>query len=346
MIKETPMKKIMILIVAVAFVAAGCSSKKEAPMKMAAGTPAYELAKDLTAALPALDPEKTVVIVTSKKFDVSVGDVLQMFLDSMGKQAQGLKGQDPQRIKTIIERAGIKIGERKLLLEAAAVAKKSASPEEIQTALEAQYTRAGGENQYLELVRSNGVSLEYIKRGVAEDLTINKYLDVALAESAKVTEADLQKAYGEDKTASVRHILLLTQGKSEAEKAEIRKKMEGILARAQKGEDFAGLAKEFSEDPGSKANGGLYEDFGRGKMVKPFEDASFSVPVGQISGIVETTYGYHIIKVENRKKETQPFDQVKAKLEGEIKQQRKNVGLDALLTQLKKKADFRAVGIK
>jgi parvulin-like peptidyl-prolyl isomerase len=340
------MKKVTILTLAVALAAAGCSSKKEAPMKMAAGTPAYQLAKGLTAALPALDPEKTVVVVASKKFDVSVGDVLQMFLDSMGNEAQGLKDQNPQRIKTIIERAGIKIGERKLLLEAAAAAKKSAAPEEIKKALEAQYTRAGGENQYLELLRSNGISLDYIKKGITEDLTIKKYLDVALAESAKVTEADLQKAYGEDKTASVRHIVLLTQGKSDTEKAEIRKKMEGILARAQKGEDFAGLAKEFSEDPGSKANGGLYEDFRRGKMVKPIEDTSFAVPVGQISGIVETTYGYHIIKVENRKKETQPFDQVKAQLEAEIKEQRKNVGLDALLTKLKKKANFRAISIK
>ena len=340
------MKKIMILTLAVALAAAGCSSKKEAPMKMAAGTPAYQLAKDLAASLPALDPDKTVVVATSKKFDVSVGDVLQMFLDSMGNQAQGLKSQDPQRIKTIIERAGVQIGERKLLLVAAAAAKKSASPEEIQKALESQYTRAGGENQYLELARSNGVSLDYIKKDITEDLTIGKYLDVALAESGKVTEADLQKAYGEDKTASVRHILLLTQNKSNAEKAEIRKKMEGILARAQKGEDFAGLAKEFSEDPGSKDNGGLYEDFRRGKMVKPFEDASFTVPVGQISGIVETSYGYHIIKVENRKKETQPFDQVKAQLEAEIKQQRKSVAFDALLTGLKKKADFQSVSIK
>ncbi len=340
------MKKAMILTLAVALAAAGCSSKKEAPMTLAAGTPAYQMAKDLTAVVPSLDPDKLTVLVKSKKFDVTLGDVLQMFLDSMGNQAQGLKGQDAQRVKTILERAAVQIGERKLLLEAAAAAKKTASQADIDKALQAQYARAGSEAQYLELLKTNGVSFDYIKKSIAEDLTIRAYLDAALAETSKVTDADIQKAYAEDKTATVRHILLLTQGKTPAEKAEARKKMEGILERARKGEDFAALAKEFTEDPGSKENGGLYEDFPRGKMVKPFEEAAFTVPVGQISGVVETSYGYHILKIENRKKETQPLDQAKPQIEAGLKQQKQNAAFDSLLTGLKKKAGFEVVGVK
>lgn len=341
------MKKTIILALAATLVAAGCSPKKEAPMKLAAGTPSFQLAKDLAAAVPALDPEKNPVVVTSKSFDVTAGDVLQMFLDSMGQQAtQRLKSQDAQRVRTIVERAGVQMGERKLLYAAAVAAKKTATEEEAKKALEAQYARAGGESQYTEALKTNGVSLDFVKKSIAEDLAIKSYLDGALAAAGQVTAAEVQKAYQEDKTASVRHILLLTQGKSAAEKADIRKRMEDILARAKKGEDFAALAKQYTEDPGSKENGGLYEDFGRGKMVKPFEDAAFSVPVGQISDIVETTYGYHIIKVENRKKETQPLDQVKAQIEAQIKQQKQNAAFETLLTGLKKKADFRAVPIK
>lgn len=340
------MKKIMVLIFAAAFAAGGCSSRKEAPMKMAAGTPVFQLAKDLAAVVPSLAPEKNALVVTSKKFDISVGDVLQMFIDTMGSQAQGLKNMDAQRIKTIVERAGVQIGERKLLLEAAAEAKKTVGADEVQKALEAQYARAGGEPQYLEQMKTHGVSLDHVKKAITEDLTVNKYLESALAEAGKVTDAETQKAYQEDKTASVRHILLLTQGKSAAEKSDIRKKMQDILARAKKGEDFAALAKQYTEDPGSKENGGLYEDFGRGKMVKPFEDAAFAVPVGQISDIVETTYGYHILKIENRKKETLPLDQVKAQIEARIKQQKQNVAFDAMLTGLKKKANFLPVTIR
>jgi parvulin-like peptidyl-prolyl isomerase len=340
------MKRTMIVMLAVALAAAACSAKKEAPMKMAAGTPAYQLAKDLAAVVPSLDPEKVIMIVTSKKFEVSVGDVLQMFLESMGSQAQGIKNLDADRIKTAIERAGVQIGERKLLLEAALKAKKTVAPEEVTKALEAQYSRAGGEAQYLNQLNTYGITIDYVKKSITEDLTIGKYLDSVLAASTKVTDAEIQKAYQEDQTASVRHILFLTQGKSPAEKADIRKKMEDILARVKKGEDFAALAKQYSEDPGSKDKGGLYEDFGRGKMVKPFEDAAFTVPVGQISGIVETTFGFHILKIESRKKETQPLEQVKPQLESQIKQQKQNAAFEILLTGLKKDANFQAIPIK
>lgn len=340
------MKKLMTLSLAVALAAAGCSSGKEAPMKMAAGTPAYELAKDLTAVVPALDPEKLTILVTSKNFDISVGDVLHMFLESMGNQAQGIKKLDAARAKAAIERAAVQIGERKLLLGEARKAKKRISAEEIQKALEAQFARAGGEAKYMEQLKTYGVSLDYVKRSITDDLTIGKYLESALEEKCKVTDAEVQAAYQGDKTASARHILLLTQGKSPAEKAEIRKKLEGLLARARKGEDFAALAKEFSEDTASKDKGGLYEDFPRGRMVKPFEDAAFSLPIGQISDIVETNFGYHILKVENRKKETAPFEQVKTQIEAQIKLQKQNAVFDAFLTELKKKAEFKLINIK
>ncbi|HVP90158.1 MAG TPA: peptidylprolyl isomerase [Terriglobales bacterium] len=340
------MKRTLVLILAATFAAAACSPRKEAPAKMAAGTPAYQLAKDLAASVPALDPEKNPVIVTAKTFDVTTGEVLQWFLDRMGPQAQGLKSQDPQRVKGIIEQEGVQLGERKLLYAAAVAAKKTPAEDEVKKALEAQYARAGGEAQFLETLKTNGVGLDFVRKSIAEDMAIRRYLEGAVAPGTKVAEADVRKAYAEDKTASVRHILLLTQGRAETEKAAIRKKMEDILARAKKGEDFAALAKEYSEDPGSKANGGLYEDFGRGKMVKPFEDAAFSVPVGQVSGIVETKYGYHILKVENRKKETRPFDQAKAEIEAGLKQGKENAAFDALLTTLKEKAGFKAVPLR
>jgi parvulin-like peptidyl-prolyl isomerase len=338
-------KKILTLGFIAAFALAGCSSKKEAATKLAAGTAAYDLAKELMKTLPALDPEKPLALVTSRNFDVTAADAIKFLQDQYGTGAAQLKTLDAANLKNALEQSARQLGERKLLLEAATEAKSVATPEEVKAATDAQYAQAGGEAQFAEMLKGRGMDLAFVKASIAEDAKIQKYLQGFLNAAAQVTEADLKKAYAEDKTATVRHILLLTKDKTPAEKAEIRKKMDGILARAKKGEDFAALAKEFTEDPGSKETGGLYEDFARGRMVKAFEDAAFSVPAGQISDIVETEYGFHILKVEGRKKETQPFEEVKAQLESQLKERKQAAAFETHLTGLKDKANFKVRGL-
>jgi parvulin-like peptidyl-prolyl isomerase len=101
------------------------------------------------------------------------------------------------------------------------------------------------------------------------------------------------------------HILLMTKDpKTKADlskevKEAKHKQIEDILKRARAGEDFAKLAKEFSEDPGSKDNGGELT-FPRGQMVPEFETAAFSLNTNQVSEIVTTVYGYHIIKLSEK----------------------------------------------
>lgn len=86
----------------------------------------------------------------------------------------------------------------------------------------------------------------------------------------------------------------------ELDPAAKRRKAEALLQRARAGEEFATLARENTDDPGSKDNGGFYDWFGRGVMVREFENAAFSLQPGQISDLVETQFGYHIIKLEGR----------------------------------------------
>ncbi|HET6931089.1 MAG TPA: peptidyl-prolyl cis-trans isomerase [Candidatus Acidoferrum sp.] len=141
-----------------------------------------------------------------------------------------------------------------------------------------------------------------------------------LRQNTVVTDDDLKVAYQENiqqfqvpNRVHVEHILLLTTGKPDAEVAEIRKKAEDILAQAKKkGANFEDLAKKYSEDPGSKAKGGDVGWVLPGQMVPEFEKASFSLNKGEISDLIKTQYGFHIIKVLDKDTaHTKTFDEVK-----------------------------------
>jgi peptidyl-prolyl cis-trans isomerase D len=113
----------------------------------------------------------------------------------------------------------------------------------------------------------------------------------------------------------VEHVLLMTVGKTDAEVAEIQKKAEEVLKQAKKGGKFEDLAKKYSEDPGTKDKGGDLGWIVQGQTVAEFEKTAFSLEKGQISDLVRTKYGFHVIKVlEKETAHTKPFDEVKESL--------------------------------
>lgn len=172
----------------------------------------------------------------------------------------------------------------------------------------------------------------------------------------KITDEDARKYYDDPKNISkfeqpemvrASHILLMTidpetqQPLSDEKKAAKRKEMEDILKQAKAGKDFAELAKQYSEDPGSKNTGGEYT-FPRGKMVKEFEDTAFSLKPGEISGIIETRYGYHIIKLSEKiPAKKVDFDKVKDRLKEALAQDQINKELRPFVAKLEKEADLK-----
>jgi peptidyl-prolyl cis-trans isomerase D len=114
----------------------------------------------------------------------------------------------------------------------------------------------------------------------------------------------------------VQHILFMTVGKTtDAEIEEVKKKAEDVLKQVKKGGKFEDLAKKYSEDPGSKDKGGDLSWITQGQTVPEFEKTAFSLSPGQVSDLVKTQYGFHIIKViEKETAHTKPFDEVKDSL--------------------------------
>ncbi|HKQ96946.1 MAG TPA: peptidylprolyl isomerase, partial [Candidatus Polarisedimenticolia bacterium] len=148
-----------------------------------------------------------------------------------------------------------------------------------------------------------------------------------LAATINVADADVRAAYDRDLASRyttkeqrrASHILFkVPSGASDAETRKIEAKAEGVLKRAQAGGDFAALARQFSEDSSAQAGGDL-NFFGRGQMVKEFEEPAFTLPVGSISNLVKSTFGYHIIKVtDTRAAAVQPFESVRDRIRQEI----------------------------
>ena len=149
----------------------------------------------------------------------------------------------------------------------------------------------------------------------------------AIRAKTVVPAADIERAYN-DRIAEyttpeqlrASHILLKTEGKDEAA---VRAQAEDVLKKAKAGADFAALAKQYSQDEGSAPNGGDLDYFGRGRMVPEFDAVAFAMEPGQISDLVKTSFGFHIIKLVDKKTgSTRPLEEVRPQLQDQLSTER------------------------
>ena len=174
----------------------------------------------------------------------------------------------------------------------------------------------------------------------------------ALRSRITVSPQDVQRYYEENEAqystpeqVRASHILLKTEGKDDAA---VKKQAEDLLAKVKGGADFAELATKYSEDEASKAKGGDLDYFPKGQMVPEFDKVAFSLPPGQTSDLVKTQFGYHIIKVTDRKPASKrTLDEVRPQIEDQIKWDRAQAEAeriaDDVATRMKKPEDFDKV---
>jgi len=223
----------------------------------------------------------------------------------------------------------------------------AASGEEIDKALtdiSSQYPTA---EEFQAEMKNRGYDEKTLRKNIIKQFAIQQFVEETIASKVSVTEAEAREFYDQNpdnfiipEQVRASHILIKSsEGDDEKTREDARKKALDLAATTRKGEtDFSELAKEHSEGP-SGPNGGDLGFFQRGGMLKPFSDAAFSMKKGEISDPVLTTYGYHVIKVTDRKeKSTLPFENVSERLIATIRNGRINEQIGNKISDLSSRA--------
>jgi len=189
------------------------------------------------------------------------------------------------------------------------------------------------------MLAAQGQSFDVVKGQIKKTLGYEKLLGIV-----EVNDAEAKAFYDENKEdfnkpeqVKASHILVkVAPTATPEEKTAAKAKIDGLLKQVKGGGDFAALAKENSDDPGSKIMGGDLGFFDRNTMVKEFADTAFAMKVGQVSNVVETQYGYHIIKVTDRKEGgLTSFDKAKADIVRSLQDKKKNELFRQLIEKVK-----------
>jgi peptidyl-prolyl cis-trans isomerase SurA len=201
--------------------------------------------------------------------------------------------------------------------------------------------------QFERLLSSEGFTLQAYKDFLRKQMGRMKLVQMRVSPKVKVSEDDLKAAYTQytkmetgDSEVHARHILVQVDPNAPPEKVEAaRKKAEALAVEARKpGVNFAELAKAKSEGP-SAADGGDLGFFRRGVMVPAFEKVAFALKEGEVSEPVRTQFGWHILKVEERRAvDVAPFEQVKGELENRLKMQKTEKFVEQYVQELRQKA--------
>jgi peptidyl-prolyl cis-trans isomerase C len=201
------------------------------------------------------------------------------------------------------------------------------------------------------LLAEMDITLETMRMQVGQAHAIQKLLETEVYPQAMVTEKDSRMFFDNNpqyfkKPAEVKasHILIqVAQDATDEEKLAARTKIEDVQKMIAAGDNFADLARKYSEGP-SNVSGGDLGFFDRKKMVKPFADAAFDLEPGQISEVVETRFGFHLIKVfEKNSKSTYAFDDIKQRLAELLQQQKIQDETVRYLGELRKTADIKRI---
>jgi peptidyl-prolyl cis-trans isomerase C len=326
------------LIVAIALVA--CSRSTPAAASSESPTQASPTAEAAVKPVPAQLPD---VVARVNGQAISRDDLQQAVGQLEARAGQGVPSDQRDRIvRGVLDQL---IAYRLLAQESAS--RSVAVPDaDVDARIGQIRSQFPSEQEFAQTLAQRQLTLESLRADVRQGLQIDKMIDTEVAGRVAVTAEQVNDFYAKNPAEFLQaervrasHILIrVPEGADAAAKEQARTRAAGILEDVKAGRDFAALAKEHSQDPGSAPSGGDLGFFERGQMVGPFEQAAFSLAPGQSSELVETQFGFHIIKVaEKQTPRTVPLDEVRTQVEQYLQGQNRERETQVFITALKAK---------
>ena len=279
------------------------------------------------------------VIISQGEFDRE----LDFFVRRAAPEGQQLPELQLVKIKNDVLESLI---DREVLFQESQKKGIEVKADEISDQLKKIRQRYPDETQFAEMLKGIGLTESDVQTQIKRGMAIQQLIDKEVGDKVKISDEESKQYYDthpeffkQPEQVNASHILIkVDENASEAQKAEARKKIQEVQQKLQKGEDFATLAKTYSEGP-SAPQGGNLGYFRRGQMVKPFEDAAFKLKPGETSDIVETRFGYHLIKVIDKQPEkTLAYAEIKDRLNELLKKQKLETEVDVYIDSLRKDA--------
>jgi peptidyl-prolyl cis-trans isomerase C len=260
----------------------------------------------------------------------------------------GVSGQppDPAQRDAIKKKVLDNLIQRELLFQESVRLEIKVGDDELSEQMTQLKGRFTSEEDFTNALKRLKMSEGDLREEFSRRLIVKKMIDQVIADKVQISAEETRNFYDNNpnffkapERVRASHILVkLDPNASESDKASARKKIEEIQKRIQKGEDFAAVAKAGSDCP-SASKGGDLDYFQRGQMVAPFEEAAFSLKPGEVSGVVETQFGYHLIKVVDKKESgVIVYEEIKGDIESHLRQQKVNEQYAVYIEELKSKA--------
>jgi peptidyl-prolyl cis-trans isomerase C len=258
-----------------------------------------------------------------------------------GMAEDQVRAQLPALVDKAIDQA---IG-AKLLLDEASRLDIPVREEDVEAQIARIIEQVGGEDAFRKALTGQNTTEQVFRDQIRRGCRVEKLVEQAVAGVAEPTEEDIQRHFDEHKEeyapgerVLAQHILISPDGDTQTSKDEARAKIEAIRERIQAGKSFSDEAAAHSMCPSGK-DGGSLGWFSRGMMVPEFDSAAFSMNVGEVSDVIETQFGYHIIfKTDHEAAGEADFDQVREKIRDFLRHARRGEAMAAYVNELKSKA--------